>query len=170
MSNLVNHSIKELAAIGFPTPSQSERDRMLLEIEWFKNTPEILSDETYNYMISQSVLKLIHEFATQNHSGLSASITLDIFEKLANFKPLTELTDSPGEWEDHTTTSGTRLYQNKRNSRAFTSDPSFKRYYDMDDIRNSSYLWCFSFIPWALRRRMSPYFTYKKSKTIKADK
>ena len=69
-------------------------------------------DNDYDVWGAKCVLKLIEEFANQGHSGLSASWVLEVFDKLARYKPLSPLTTNEEEWfliseEDN-------LYQNKR--------------------------------------------------------
>lgn len=54
--------------------------------------------EDYDGMIGGAVLELIEIFAKQGHSGYSAMVTLSVFDHLARFKPLSDLTNDPDEW------------------------------------------------------------------------
>lgn len=72
-------------------------------------------DSDYGGMLGQAVLDLIRVFSWQGHSGFSASMCLDIFNKVASFLPLTPLTGEDEEWEE--VSEG--LWQNKRCSRVF---------------------------------------------------
>lgn len=77
---------------------------------------------------AKCVLRLIDTFAEQGHSGLSASWTLEIFNKLASYKPLSELTSDPNEWFMYNDGE----YQNKRCPAVFTTDSTFKTAYYLD--------------------------------------
>lgn len=54
----------------------------------------------YDGMIGEAVLSMIRQFAEEGHSGMSASITISIFSKLARFEPLTPLTGEDDEWTE----------------------------------------------------------------------
>lgn len=87
-------------------------------------------DSDYEGMIGEAVISLIELFATQGHSGCSADITRSIFDRLASFKPLTELTDNLDDWmkiEEERS-----LYQSKRSPTCFSYDGG-KTYYDLDE-------------------------------------
>ena len=77
----------------------------------------LLDGDEYNFMLVNAVMELIDMFVSQDHSGYSASLTLDLFTKLANFEALTPLTNDPAEWCDH---GG--LWQSRRNSECFSKD------------------------------------------------
>ena len=74
----------------------------------------INSGDRYEDLIAEDVLELIDIFSEQDHSGLSGSITLQIFYRLANFLPLSPLTGEDDEWNDHG--------QNKRCSHVFKDE------------------------------------------------
>jgi hypothetical protein len=105
MSNLEKHAEYELERAGF-----------------FKE------DRMYGSMLGHSTMKLIKVFASEGHSGYSASIQVELFKRLASFKPLTPLTDSPEEWVE----VSDKVWQNKRSSDCFSSDGG-KTYYSVDD-------------------------------------
>jgi len=80
----------------------------------------LLSEEGdfYGGMTGKAVLELMEVFAKQGHSGMSAPIVADLFQKLANYKPLGPITGQDEEWNllDY----GDDLkYQNKRQSGVF---------------------------------------------------
>lgn len=72
-------------------------------------------DSNYNSMIADAVIALIQCFAAQGHSGSSASMVSDIFNKLSKFKPLTPLTGEHDEWNE----VDEGLLQNNRCSHVF---------------------------------------------------
>jgi hypothetical protein len=92
MSNLVNHARHELELV--------ESDPWLID----------------------GMVKVVQAFADMGHSGGSASIAIPMLHDLLQFKNLAPLTDDPSEWEDQTEMTGgsVRLWQNKRNSEAFS--------------------------------------------------
>lgn len=88
-----------------------------------------LEDEgMYGNMIGTAVLDLVKEFAAQGHSGMSADITLALFDKVVRFKPLTELTYGDDQWTKHD--HGT--WQHKRNSSIFSADQGLS-WYDLEE-------------------------------------
>lgn len=112
MSNLVDHARRELERTG-----------------WFD------ADSDYNGMLGKAVLELIEKFAEQGHSGMSARITRTLFAELSDFKALAPLTDNPDEWRDVSEfCGGTNLWQNRRNSEAFSYDGG-KTYYLLSEER-----------------------------------
>ena len=92
MSNLVEYAKDELKRIGM-----------------------IDSGDPYNESVTKAILDLIELFASQDHSGFSASYVINAFGRLAKFKPLSPLTGKDDEWDD----VGDGLYQNKRYSAVF---------------------------------------------------
>lgn len=109
MGNLAEHAKKELDRVGL----------------FDKNSD-------YEGMLGQSALALIEKFASQGHSGLSAELTIDLFHRLAQYKPLTALTCDPDEWADISTYSPSSpgVLQNKRQSSMFSTDGG-KSWYDV---------------------------------------
>jgi len=90
-------------------------------------------DSDYNGMIGEAVMKLIRAFAGDGHSGHSAMLTLQVFERVARFKTLTPVTSDPDEWEhvDEERAGHPGVWQNKRQSSCFSNDGG-KTYYDID--------------------------------------
>ena len=82
-------------------------------------------------MICAGVLDLLNVFEKQGHSGSSAPYMINMFTKLANFKPIAPITGEDWEWNMVGCDGdiGGRLYQNKRCSSVFKNDTSA---YDID--------------------------------------
>ena len=103
---LMTHAINELKSIGM-WDSADEMDQAMLD----------------------NIIELIETFTDQGHSGFSASYILNIFDKLANYKPLGPLTGEDDEWNDVGEISGYTLYQNKRRGSVFKEEDEV---YDID--------------------------------------
>jgi len=88
-------------------------------------------DSDYGGMIGKAVMELIEKFSEQGHSGFSASMVVDIFNKLASFKTLSKLTSDPEEWNNVSEMSGKPMWQSKRCPSAFSKDGG-KTWYDLD--------------------------------------
>ena len=82
-------------------------------------------------MICAGVLDLLNVFEKQGHSGSSAPYMINLFTKLANFKPIAPITGEDWEWNNvgRDGDIGGRLYQNKRCSSVFKNDTGA---YDID--------------------------------------
>lgn len=65
MSNLINHANEQLKKAGLYD-----------------------KDSDYDGMLGEAVLELITVFANQGHSGMSAEMTIQLFERLARFKDI----------------------------------------------------------------------------------
>lgn len=91
------------------------------------------TDENGNFydemqkVMCDSILKLLEVFAEENHSGLSASYALNIFEKLARWEPISQITGEDSEWVE----VSENLWQNKRCFRVFKDETGA---YDIDGI------------------------------------
>lgn len=109
MSNLVTHAEYELRRAGI-----------------------FDKDADYNGALSKVVMDLIRLFASQKHSGYSANMTLDLFNELARFRPLTPITSDPEEWTDVSHMSDSKMWQNKRRTTSFSRDGG-QTWYDIDD-------------------------------------
>ena len=79
-----------------------------------------LFDKSSDYYgaLGVAVLELIEVFAGQGHSGTSAGATVELFQRLVRFQPLSDLTDDPSEWME--VTDG--LWQSRRMPEAFSRD------------------------------------------------
>ena len=91
-------------------------------------------DSDYGGMIGEAVMMMIRVFAEEGHSGFSAKMTCDVFDRLARFKTLTPITSSPDEWmevgEDMRADKKVPVWQNRRQSSCFSNDGG-KTYYDI---------------------------------------
>lgn len=102
MSNLVAHAKKELRLVGV------DRD------------------------ITESLLKVVQAFEDMAHSGCSASIAIDMLERLLRLENLTPITSGPLEWQYHTASvyddkngnwqNRRWIWQNRRNPKLFSED------------------------------------------------
>lgn len=101
MSNLIKHAQRELEIAGM-----------------------FDEDSDYSGMAGKDILELIEVFASQGHSGASASIVRQLFNKLADFQPLCPLTFKDEEWG-----TGADQFQNNRNTAVFKKTKDSKPYY-----------------------------------------
>lgn len=111
MSNLVEHARRELNIIG----EESET--------------------------IAGYLNVIRAFAAMGHSGGSASVAIPVLYQLLQFKNLAPLTNDPEEWFHHGPETwggedGVGIWQNKRNSEAFSNDGG-KLYYLLSEGANN---------------------------------
>lgn len=107
-SNLVQHARRELSLIGEDVDV----------INWY--------------------VRVIREYANFGHSGGSAWATTAVLEELLRFRPLTELTDDPEEWQHiaEEMAGQPNLWQNRRDGRMFSSDGGLT-YTSVDDPRDA---------------------------------
>lgn len=108
MSNLVIHAQDELKRAGL-----------------------LAKDSDYNGDLGRAALDIVKLFAKQGHSGMSASMTTSIVEKLMRFEPISPLTGADDEWEDVQSENGVVTYQNRRCGRVFKEGVDGKAY-DID--------------------------------------
>lgn len=75
----------------------------------------------YDGLLRKAVLDIVEAFSKQGHSGLSASMTVAMVEKLLRFQPLSPLTGAEDEWIpiDPAYSTPRLADQNKRCSRVF---------------------------------------------------
>ena len=78
------------------------------ELEMIGEEPEII----------EGYLKMIQIFADMGHSGGSASVFIPTLNQLLQFKNLSPLTDKADDWIE----VGPFMWQNRRNSEAFSQD------------------------------------------------
>lgn len=111
MSNLVKHAESELKLAGL-----------------------FDKDSDYEGMVGKAVLELVKTFSRQGHSGFSARYVLEVFNVVANYKPLTPIGSTKDEWMDvaEMTADGKGMWQNKRRGTTFSRDGG-KTWYDIDD-------------------------------------
>lgn len=92
------------------------------------------SDSDYGGMLGTAVMDLIRAMEGQGHSGFSARLAVEIFEKLTRYEPLTPLSDNPAEWVYHDAEMfpPRGIWQSVRNPSAFSEDGG-KTYYTLED-------------------------------------
>ena len=91
-------------------------------------------DSDYGGMIGEAVMELIDTFAKQGHSGFSAQLTLAVFNKVADFKPLSPITNDPDEWNDVSEYgSDNTMWQNNQSPNLFSNDGG-KTWWDVDEM------------------------------------
>ena len=103
MRNLMSHAETEFKAAGWTDENGKFNDEMQEDI-------------------CKHVLKLIEIFSEEGHSGSTAPYAINLFKRLAMFKPIAPLTGEDDEWCDVSEYSGTTTYQNKRCSSIFKYD------------------------------------------------
>lgn len=99
MGNLIEYAKREFKIAGYMPVDEDQEDGP-------------------NKWIQENILELIKVFEKQNHSGSSASYCVNVFNKLARFEPLTDLTGKDDEWRD----CGNGEFQNIRCSHVFKKD------------------------------------------------
>jgi len=87
-------------------------------LEHAENELELIGEIDYGDDLKKDVLELIKLFSGQGHSGGSAILCLDIFNRLAHYKILTPLTGKDDEWCE----VEVGIFQNKRCLHVFKED------------------------------------------------
>jgi len=93
------------------------------------------ADSDYDGMLGEAVMNMVRAHSAAGHSGFSHYMAMQLFERVADFKPLTPLTNDPDEWQliDEAMTAGDdRLWQSRRDPACF-SDDGGRTYYSLDD-------------------------------------
>ena len=85
----------------------------------------------YDGMTGKAVMELMEVFSKQGHSGMSAGVVADIFQKLARYETLGPITGKDEEWVEVSkyTDTGKEWYQNKRCGALFKDSKDGKPYY-----------------------------------------
>ena len=116
--------------------TQLERIRYELELAGYELDKESNPDNFDDYAneVGKCAYEICEVFCNQGHSGMSASLTLQLIQTLLKGENLTPLTNNPEEWVDVSgydrgSGEGQPMYQNKRNSACFSTD--LKTYYDI---------------------------------------
>lgn len=89
----------------------------------------------YEGNIGHAVMELMDTFAEQGHSGFSAMMVLEIFDRLAKQKTLTPITNDPNEWDDMSHLGAKdhpSLWQNTRDNSYFSNDGG-KTWWNVED-------------------------------------
>ena len=134
MSNLLKHAEIEFKAAGWTDENGKFDDEM-------------------QEAICTHVLKLIEIFSEEGHSGSTAPYAINLFQRLAMFKPIAPLTGEDWEWHDVSEYSGKTTYQNRRcssvfkdgNGEAYNIDGKvfWEWYKDEDGKPSKSYYGCY---------------------------
>lgn len=111
MSNLIAHAKRELELAGL-----------------FDKT----SEGAYGGGIGEAVMALVETHAKQGHSGGSHSLTMQVFNEVINFRPLTPIGTTPNEWVHVSNDERGRMFQNVRKFSCFSYDEG-KTWYDIDE-------------------------------------
>lgn len=130
MNNFEKHAREEFRAAG-----------------WMDENGKFIDE--WQELICAQVVDLLNMFAHHGHSGSSAPYALNMFDRLAKFKPLAPITGEDWEWADVSGFSDGTRYQNKRCSSIF-KDADGKAY-DID----GKVFW-----EWNVREDGSPYKSY----------
>lgn len=125
MNKLLEHAKEELKLAGYD----------ISEVGCNPKNPKDPMDG-YANSCAKNAYELLEVFSKAGHSGMSAGLTLAIFNKLANWGNLTPLTNNPNEWMK-LGGSTDEFWQNRRNSSCFSKDLKF--YYDLDEKENYNY-------------------------------
>lgn len=120
------HEIELAKLVGYVeiTDDMSEEDR------GFNRLTNSYGDSVYDH-----ALELFNKFADQDHSGLSASLVVQVFNILAKLETLTPLTGDDDEW-DRDNVLNAAIEQNKRNSAVFRSIADGEYTYSYNNIVN----------------------------------
>lgn len=87
------------------------------------------TEDIYGDMLGKAVLELVEVFARQGHSGMSAGITLEAFNLVAYFKPLTSINYADeSQWNE----VSPGMHQHSRRSTTF-SDDGLLTWYDLEE-------------------------------------
>lgn len=91
------------------------------------------ADADYDGQVGATVLRMIEAFSGYGHSGGSAAMTLEIFNRVARFQTLGPITDDPDEWmRVNPGDEEVGVWQNRRQGSLFSNDGG-KTYYDIDE-------------------------------------
>lgn len=127
---------------SFKKYKQEKQTNLLVESALMKHAElelklaDMIDSDEYNGLISKAVMELIQKFSEQGHSGFSAQMVREIFNKLSNFETLTEITSNPDEWINDLEMGGSaKLWQNKRNPAIFSEDGG-KTWWNVNDKLN----------------------------------
>ena len=111
MNNYEKHARLEFQAAGWTDENGKFKDEMQEDI-------------------CNHVLKLLEVFAEEGHSGSSAPYAVNLFERLAMFKPISALTGEDWEWNEVSERMDSKCWQNKRRSSVFKDENG--ECYDID--------------------------------------
>lgn len=91
-------------------------------VEHARRELELTGQTAESPAFAESLIRAVEAFASYGHSGGSAMVAREMLHRLLGFAALSPLTDDPAEWIDRTEMSGYPLWQNARDSQAFSED------------------------------------------------
>lgn len=113
--------------------------------DWARNELQMAGlfdkESDYEGMLGEAVMELMDKFSEQGHSGFSAELTASIFDRLVHWKPLSELTSDPEEWNEIEEEQSShfpghdgkvKVFQSRRSPDCFSEDGG-QTYYSIDD-------------------------------------
>lgn len=95
-------------------------------------------DSDYGGMIPEAVMKLVRALASEGHSGGSHALTMQIFNRVANYHTLSPLTNDPAEWmevSDMCPVEQRPVFQSRRDPSFFSNDGGKTGYSINDEKR-----------------------------------
>src|SRR5258707_1362443 len=97
-------------------------DTTLSLIEHARRELELCGQTAEDPGYADSIIQAVAAFAAYGHSGGSAMVAREQLHTLLDFGTLSPLTSDPEEWDNQSGISSSPLWQNRRNSKAFSSD------------------------------------------------
>lgn len=89
--------LEELPNVDFADYRGSKGSQKLsVYLQDLPEHPALDKDSDYEGVLGEAIMELVRSFSRQGHSGMSAAMTSEIFNRLAGWKPLSPLTDNPG--------------------------------------------------------------------------
>lgn len=104
-------------------------------VEHAKRELELSGQWAEDPAYAQSIVSTVAAFASYGHSGGSAGVAIEQLHRLLQFRTLSPITSDPEEWFDQSGISSSPLWQNLRDSAAFSKDGG-KTWYYVDDRAN----------------------------------
>jgi hypothetical protein len=94
-------------------------------------------DSDYGGMVADAVMELMASFGAQGHSGFSAGMTRELFNKLSQYDVLTEITDAEEDWmrvdSAKCAPGQDPIWQSTRKPSLFSHDGG-TTYYDLNEL------------------------------------
>ena len=119
-----------------PQPPEGESSLVRYARDELERAGYFKNESDYVGMLGKAVMDMMALFASEDHSGMSAGMTISIFTRLANFQPLTPLTGAEDEWSVCEEREDGRVdWQNKRCSSVFRKTDADGKVLEVYDIR-----------------------------------
>lgn len=87
-------------------------------VDWAEEELKRYDFDFYGDNMNKAVLEVLKTLSDQGHTNMSASIVIQLVDRLWSWKPLTPLTGEDDEWTDECDPNGNK-WQNKRYSAVF---------------------------------------------------